>query len=366
MSKRALRTLALLAVGVIPAAGCASSYSGAGSSSTPASAGADGSGNVYVTNQTSATVSVIDMSSDEVIETIDLQTLGFTANAKPHHVAVEPDGSAWYVSLIADGYVLKFDASNRLVGRAPFETPGLLTLDPSSDRLYVGRSMAAVNPPQRIGEIERSTMAIEEIDVFISRPHAILVRPEGNVVYTASLASNDMVTYEPASGETEMIRVPGPEGHPHTFVQFALSPDGRWLVVGGEMTATVLVFDASDPAMPDLVTTIEVPAGPWHPAFSRDGRRVYFPNMRANAVTEIDTSSWSVVREITHPRFAAPHGIALSADGRKLYVGNRNEKPASDGSDPANGFVAVIDADTGRVDKFIETGRYAAGMGAAR
>lgn len=366
MTARIASLVAFLVVGLVPAAGCASH----GGSAPAEAGGADVGGQeesayLYVTNQSSASVSVIDMETDELVATVDLQALGFTANAKPHHVVVEPDGSHWYVSLIADGYVLKFTRDNELVGRAPFETPGLLALDASSDLLYVGRSMAAVDPPQRIGVIERSTMEIEEIDVFIARPHALLVSPGGDYVYTASLASNDVVIYEPATGETELLQMPGESAQPHTFVQFALSPDGRRLAVGGEMTGKLLVMDATQPTTIPLVTTVDVPAAPWHPVFSPDGSRLYFGNNRADVVTFVDTSDWAVERTIEHERFAEPHGIALSPDGSKLYVGNRNATPASEGAAPENGFVAVIDTSTGRVTKFIEVGRYAAGMGTA-
>lgn len=363
---RVLGIVACLAAGIIPAAGCASGGSTAGAMpAAGSSTSATDHPYVYVANQNSASVSIIDMATDEVVETVDLQALGFSANAKPHHIVVEPDGSFWYMSLIADGFVLKFNRDNELVGRAAFETPGLLSLDPGDHRLYVGRSMAAVNPPQRIGEIDTSDMGLEEIEVFIARPHAILVLPDGSHVYTASLASNDMVSYMPSDGETELLNVDGPAGHPHTFVQFGLSPDGRRIVVGGEMTNEVLVLDATQEMDPPVIATIEVPAGPWHPAFSLDGSRVWFPNNRANMVTEINTADWTIAREIEDPRFAGPHGIAMSPDGSKLYVGNRNEKPAADGGEAANGFVAVIDTASGRVIKLIEVGRYASGMGAA-
>ena len=57
---------------------------------------------LYVCNQNDATVSVIDLTTNKVVRTIDLTTLGFSKNAKPHHVAVEPDGSFWYVTLIGE------------------------------------------------------------------------------------------------------------------------------------------------------------------------------------------------------------------------------------------------------------------------
>ena len=134
---------------------------------------------LYVASQSGPALSVIDMNAREVVETIWLTDLGFTANAKPHDVAVEPDGSFWYASLIGDGRVLKFNRDNELVGQAEFETPGLLAVDPVENILYVGRSMAAVNPPQRIGVLTRDDMAIDEYDVFFPRPHAIAVAPGG-------------------------------------------------------------------------------------------------------------------------------------------------------------------------------------------
>ncbi|MFQ5529886.1 MAG: c-type cytochrome domain-containing protein, partial [Gemmatimonadota bacterium] len=142
---------------------------------------------LYVANQGEAKVSVIDMETNMVIRIVDLQALGFPAHALPHHIAVEPDGSFWYVSLIAGNAVLKFDRENNLIGQIEIEWPGLLALDPSSDRLYVARSMASVNPPHRVGVIRRTHMTLEELDVFIPRPHALAVGPGGRSVFTASL-----------------------------------------------------------------------------------------------------------------------------------------------------------------------------------
>jgi len=363
MKSRVAQFFAILAAGIIPAAGCASSGSAAPVRDAVVQA-ADGVQGpyLYVTNQSSATITVIDMETDEVVDTVDLQELGFSANCKPHDIAVEPDGSYWYVSLIADGFVLKFDRDNELVGRAPFETPGLLQLDPSSDLLYVGRSMAAVNPPQRIGVIERPTMDIEEVDVFVARPHALAVSHDGRYVYTASLATNDMVVYQPETGESEVIHVPGGDEHPHTFVDFEISPDGRSLIATTEMTSKLLVMDETQPETIPILHTTDVPQSPWHPVFSSDGSRLYFGNLRANTVTFIDTSDWSIVRVVEDARFAQPHGIALSADGEKLYVGNRNTSAKSEDGEAVDGFVAVIDTATGEVRKLIQVDHYPAGM----
>ena len=105
---------------------------------------------LYAANQSVAIVSVIDMETNQVIRTVDLQEHGLPPNASPHHIAVEPDGSHWYVSAIAADQILKFDRENELVERTAFIRPGLMALDATGENLYVGRSMAAVSPPQAI------------------------------------------------------------------------------------------------------------------------------------------------------------------------------------------------------------------------
>lgn len=361
--------VAFLAAGLGPAAGARASGIGSAFES------ADGP-YLYVANQASASVTVIDVMTDEVVRTIDLTRLGFSENAKPHHVVVEPDGSAFYVSLIGDGFVLKLTPAGDLLGRAAFETPGMLALDPHSDQLWVGRSMMAVSPPQRIGRIERSDMSIDEVDVFFDRPHALALSPDGRYVYTASLAGNDIAIIDPIEERVELLKVPGPT---HVFVQFAVSPDGSTLVTGGEMSGKLLVFGLEDPMRPKMITEIEVNPMPWHPVFSPDGSHLYFGNRGANTVTVVRSSDWSVEAVIEDAAFAEPHGSAISPDGRKLYISNRNVKdPAADdegmnhgamahaGAAPGAerlGSVTVIDTATLEVMETIDVGQYAAGMG---
>ena len=318
---------------------------------------------VYVANQSSASVSVIDAGSGEVVATIDVMQYGFDANSRPHHTAVDPDGGHWYVSLIGGGHVLRFNAANELVGRAPFETPGLLAVDPSSGMLYVGRSMMAVDPPQRIGVIDPAEMGIEELDVFFPRPHALAVDPETQRVFAASLVENRFAVLSESSGQLDLVNVDGP---PHTFVQFALSPDRRHLVATAQFTGKLLVFDAADPSA-GLVAEVEVGTQPWHPVFSPDGDRLYFGAKDDDAVIVVETDGWTVVQRITAPGIVEPHGSAVTADGRYLFVSNRNLKGAYTptrevGNNADVGTVVKIDTQTYEVVQTIEVGAYPAGI----
>jgi DNA-binding beta-propeller fold protein YncE len=329
---------------------------------------------LYVASQSGPAVSIIDMGTRELVETIWLTDLGATPNAKPHDVAVEPDGSFWYVSLISDGRVLKLDAANQLVGEIEFETPGMLAVDPVEDVLYVGRSMAAVNPPQRIGVIDRSDMVVEEYDVFFPRPHAIAAAPGGGRAFTASLTVNQIASLAPEEDDLELVNV---EGDMHMFVHFAVSPDGSTLVTGGQMSGELMAFDIRDPAAVELIETVAAGGEPWHPTYSPDGRFVYFPQRTADSVAVLDTGSWEIVATITGDGLVEPHGSAISADGRYLWVSSRNtagKYSASSGRRTSvleengqplpTGLVAAIDTASREVVAVIEVPAYAAGMAA--
>src|SRR2546423_14349758 len=147
---------------------------------------------VYVANQASGKVTVIDAGRDSVVAVIDFTTLGFSAHPKPHHIVVEPDGSYWYVSLVGDNVVVKLDRANHIVAKAETVTPGLLALDPKSDKLYATRSMSAVNAPARIAVINRKTMTPEEVEVLVPRPHGLAVAPDGGHAEGAGLGPNQL------------------------------------------------------------------------------------------------------------------------------------------------------------------------------
>lgn len=331
-----------------------------------AAAAAAQEGRLYVANQDDATVSIIDLETHRLVETLDLQSLGFGPNAKPHHAQVDPDGHHWYLTLITAGKVLKFDRANRIVGSVDLEVPGLLALHPREDLLVVARSMAAVNPPRRIALIRRSDMTLlDEVEIFFPRPHALVVDPRGTHVYVASLGVNQIASVRLADGQLGLVDVEGP---PHTLTQFAVSPDARWLVATAETSNQLLVWDLADPGAPRPVRSVTLEAGPFEPVFSWDGRWVFVTNLNANAVTVLDPSTWEPVAVIRHAAFRQPHGVALSPDGAWLYVSSRHQSGGAHDHEghkaTGTGTLAAICIPTRTVDHVVEVGHYAAGMGA--
>lgn len=320
---------------------------------------------LYVANQEAATVSVVDMDSRVVARVVDMRDHGYSAESKPHHVAVDPDGSHWYVSLIGENRVARFDRTNTLAGEFAFETPGMLAVDPAGDWLFAGRSLSAPNPPASIARIRRSDMTGEEVAVVFSRPHALTTDPSGSFLYSASLGQNQLIVYEIASEDVTFTPVAGPI---HSFVQHAVAPDGRLMVSSAQLTNQLLFFDLSIPGAPAFSWSVGVNASPWHPVFSSDGLRVYVGNKDANTVTVVSAVNRRVDGIISGDGLAEPHGSAISPDGRYLYISNRNTSgsytPRHDlGDNGRDGTVVVIDLASERITKVLEVGPLAAGLG---
>ena len=221
--------------------------------------------------------------------------------------------------------------------------------------------MAAVNPPQRIGMIDTNTMEVEELEVFIPRPHALAVAPNGKFVYSASLAENRMTVIDIESGDAELRDLDGPT---HTLVDLQITPDGKTMVAGGQLTGKFFFFDSEDQAGVPVEKVIDVDAAPWHPVFNREGARAYFANKMADKVTILNMETMDVEAVVEGNGLAQPHGTALSADGRYLYVSNQNMNmvyTSADGSNP--GTVVVIDTQTAEIVKVLEVGMLPAGAG---
>jgi DNA-binding beta-propeller fold protein YncE len=232
--------------------------------------------------------------------------------------------------------------------------------------------MTAVNPPARIGAVQRGNLAIEEIDVLFPRPHAMAISPTG-IVYTASLAVNQLAAVDPKTERVEITTVPGP---PHALMQFAVSSDGRTLAVSAELSGRVILFDLADPMKPKLTVEIPVEAQPFDPLFTPNGKFLVLGNKAANAVTVIDVGARKVAAVVKGSGLAQPHGVAIAPDGRFAYVTNNNLKGTGEhamhtmvgGSQgtPAQaagpGTVVVIDLLSNKIAKVLEVGHNAAGI----
>jgi YVTN family beta-propeller protein len=351
-----LAPLALLLALLLPLAGCDQTPD------PPPEPVANPDNAVYVCNQAGATVSIIDPATHEVVATLDLTQYGFSATAKPHDVAVEPDGSAWYVSLIGDDAVAKFDDENNLIGRVSFPSPGMLSLHPTSNLLYAGHTMSIPDVPRTVAVIDRAAMAPVEVPlaVPIDRPHGMKVSPTGDYAYSSSLSSNRIVAIDTETQEVQSpVSLPGSR---QRYVQLDIAADGQTAFVTGQVAGQVQVLDLQNPTAPTLTDSVDVGGEPWHPQLSADGSTLYFGSKATDAVYAMDTATLDTTA-IRGTGLANPHGSTLSPDGDWVYISNANVNgryTPSSGDDV--GTVVAIDAKTQQIEHVIEVGAEPAGI----
>jgi YVTN family beta-propeller protein len=234
--------------------------------------------------------------------------------------------------------------------------------------------MSAVNAPARIAVINRKTMAPEEVEVLVSRPHGLAIAPDGKHAYVASLGTNQIAVYDAAREQVGIVEVPGGDTS-QVMVQLAVSPDGRTLVATSQLTGKLLVFDLADPKQPKLVQRVSTGDWPWLVTFTPDGGEVWVPNQRSNDVTVVDAKRWSVITTVKGD-FAQPDGIAISGDGNLVFVANHNTDNVMTmggismampmaGMTAAPGRLIVIDAKKRAVVGRVETAPDGAGLGVA-
>lgn len=333
---------------------------------------------LYVSNQMAGQVSIVDLDRLVVARNVSFAAYGGPMETNPHDVAVEPDGSRWYVSLINANRVLQYDAAtNEVVGEADLGAgfkPGMLALEPDGDRIFAGRSFADLSGGRSIYSIERAGMVPTEVPITYTRPHPIALTRTGTHLLSGSLADNVLASFDVTGDEPELadlLTVPGPQ---KAFVHYDVAPGGGVAAITSQLSRELYFVDVSDPENLAVLGVVEVGEQPWHPAYSPDGARVYVPNRLSNTVSVVDATNPAapvVTATVEDERLAMPHGSAVTADGRLLFVSSRNEAFEDGprytprypfGDNALVGHVAVIDTQTLEVVKVIEVEEFASGL----
>jgi len=319
---------------------------------------------VYVCNQGASSVSLVDVNHLVVMRTLYLEDYGFSDHAKPHHIVVEPDGTAWYVSLIADGKVVKFDSRNRIVGSVDTPTPGLMTLHPTRRILYAGRSMTAPNPPSSVLAINTSDMTYREIPVPYARPHALAIQPNRDYLISASLVENKFAVIDAQRDELDATYT-FPDTNP-VYVQCVFVPDGTSFFATGQLSATLYRFAMDSEGVVSADGSYALGEQPWHPVIIPDGTQLFVGNKVSNSVSVFDIIGNQVSATLQGNGVASPHGSTVTSDGKYVFISNQNtngdyQPPFRD--DAASvGTITVFDATTHALVKTIEVGTSPSGI----
>ena len=235
---------------------------------------------VYVTNEMSGDLTVIDPQARRVIGRVAL-------GKRPRGIVASPDGRLLYIALSG----------------SPVAGPGVdqSTLPPA-DKAADG-----------IAVFDIASGRVLRVFRGISDPETVAVSPDGNRLYVASEDTGQLVVIDARSGgRTAALPVGGePEG-------VAVSPDGSLVYATSEEDSVVAVVDTAR-----NVVRARVPVGlrPRNAVFTPSGERAFVPGENDASVTAIDVrSDRPVARARIEGENSRPMGIAMPGDGSQLFV----------------------------------------------
>jgi YVTN family beta-propeller protein len=163
-------------------------------------------------------------------------------------------------------------------------------------------------------------------------PAGIALSSDGATLWVARVMADDLLRIDVS---TKVVTASIPAGpRPYRPV---LSPDGRLIAVASWGGASVALVDA---ARAQLVGTVPTDDHPCDLVFSPDGKLLYVAQANRNRVAVVDVAAGRVVRQISValgpdgpgtpsadvlPDGSTPNALAISPDGRTLYVANADD-----------------------------------------
>ena len=277
---------------------------------------------VFVSNERSGDVTVIDGNNDEVVVT-------FPVGKRPRGIHATPDAKRLFVTLSGSPRMAPGLDENR--APADKRADGLGVIDPVARKLidhwHIGSDpeQFAISRDGKFAFIaneDDASASIVDLDSGQSRakikvseePEGVGVNPSNGEVYVTCEEKGEVFAIDP--DQQRVIAKIDTGGRPRSV---AFSPDGSRAYVACENRGYIEVIDARSHK---LLSKIQLPTGslPMGTAVSHDGKELYVSTGRGNAIAIIDTQKNEV--STTIPVGNRVWGIALDPSGTKLYTAN--------------------------------------------
>lgn len=286
---------------------------------------------VYVPNNDSRTVSVIDPRTFKVIRTLHV-------GVEPQHITPSWDLRHLYVGNVYSNSLTVIDPTTGRTGRTiPVPDPYNLYFTPDGTRaidVAEGHDALYVFDPRswkQEASLPIPFRGPDHLD-FSSGGRYLLISTEyAGVVVKVGL---------------HPLRVEGSIYLGGSTVDVKLAPDGKVFFVADQIRGGVWVID---PTTMKKIRFIATGAGAHGFAIARDARHLYVSNRLAGSISVIDTRTREVAR--TWQVGGSPDMLQVSADGTRLWATNR-----------FNASVSVIDTRTGKLIHTIAVGGHPHGL----
>ncbi len=245
---------------------------------------------IYVSNEDSNDVSVIDPAMLEVIHTI-------AVGKRPRGVRVSPDGRFVFAAL---------SGSPKCPPTMPDEQCEAIAVDKTQD----GIAMVDAATRELIRVLPGGSDP-EQFDIHPDQTRLFVSNEDTNTASVIDIASGRVLHTVPVGVEPEGVKV---------------SPSGHVFLVTSESDHDVAVIDSMSG---ELISRIDVGLRPRDAVFSADGSHAFVSAELSRHVAIIDTATWQRVDQIVVSDTALPMGLAVTEDASTLYVANGRERTVS-------------------------------------
>jgi YVTN family beta-propeller protein len=304
-------------------------------------------GRLYVTNESSGDLSVVDVATMRVVATIPL-------GKRPRGIRLSPDKSTLYVALsgsplappgVDESTLPPPDKKADGIGVVDVKTGKLLRVIPGGsdpEQLAVSRDgkwlFVANEDVAQASVIEVDDGKVIATIPVGEEPEGVEMRPDGKVVYVTSEETGEVFVIDAVAPRLITKFTAGPRPRSTGFL-----PDNRRAYVGSENGSSVLLVDAVAHKVLKTIKLTGPMVRPMGVVASPDGRYVFVTTGRGKGVVIIDTATDTPVGSIEAGE--RPWGIAVSPDGATVFTANG---PSND--------VSFIDVATRRVTAKVKVG----------
>lgn len=275
-------------------------------------------GRIVVANRSSGSISIIDARSDQVLATHDLPG---DSMPEPMYVVYSAPMNRVFVGDRGNSQVVVYDARTFEVEATVPTGAGIwhMWADARGRQLWVNADVDKVTTvidPQSL-DVLATVPTPADLVTMGGAPHDVILDPLGRFAYVTVngvAGDSDYVVQFRTDTFEEVARVALGKG-----LHLSLTRHNRWLYVPSEGSGAVYVLDRRTL---DLATILDVP-GAHGAGMTRSGRYFYTTNLPGgglDALWTIDTRTNSLVGTAVDTPYAVPHNIALTPDGRKLFV----------------------------------------------
>ena len=288
---------------------------------------------IFVTNEKSNNISVIDAETLNVEHTIDV-------GDRPRGIGLSPDSSELYVAISEENKIVVLDPNSLKILR-DFEAgsdPETYGVHPNGN-IYISNeddAKASVFDPKTAKQLAEIKVGLE--------PEGVAISPDGKRVIVTSESTNMLHVIKAPENVIESNILIGSRPRAAVFTK-----SGDIAYATAEISGEVVKVDMNKAKILKTASLGDAKAKPKDVILAKDEKTIYVAGGRANKIIVMDADTLEIIKGI--PVGKRVWGLAMSGDGQRVFTTNG-----------VSGTVSVIDTGKNEVIKTIEVGKFPWGV----